>query len=80
MISGLALRTTQKVSHLHVASSSAIFTYTILSKDKEQLVQLDSVGCSPGCFASADSKQGQNFMIARNDVSVEPCFIALVFV
>jgi len=43
--------------------------YTIPSKDKEQLVNLDSVGCSPGCYAFADSKQGQHFMIARNDVS-----------
>ncbi len=68
-ISGLSLRTNQKTSHLYVATTSSVMTYTIISKDKEQLAQLDTVGCSPGCFAFADSKQGQHFMIARNDAS-----------
>ncbi len=69
-ITGLSLRTAQKISHLYVATTSAVLTYTITSKDKEQLIPLDSVGCSTGCFAFADSKQGQgHFMTARNDVS-----------
>uniref|UniRef100_A0A0N8EAX1 Vacuolar protein sorting-associated protein n=1 Tax=Daphnia magna TaxID=35525 RepID=A0A0N8EAX1_9CRUS len=67
LISGLCLRTTQKMSHLYVATLSTVVMYTIVSKDKEQFSQLDTVGCSPGCFAFADSKQGQHFMIARND-------------
>ena len=68
-ISGLSLQSTQKMSNLYVATSSTVLTYTIISKDKELLVPLDSVGCSTGCFAFADSKQSQQFMIARNDVS-----------
>lgn len=69
LVSGLSLRTTQKMSHLYVATTSAVLTYAIVSKDKEQLTQLDSVGCSPGCFTFSDSKQNQHFMIARNDAS-----------
>ena len=67
-IAGLSLRTIQKISQLFVATSSAVLIYTIVSKDKEVVVPLDSVGCSPGCFVYGDSKQGPNFMIARNDV------------
>ena len=70
-ISGLSLRTNQKTSHLYVATTESVLTYTIISKDKEQFTQLDNaVGCSSGCFAFADSKQGQHFMIARNDASL----------
>lgn len=58
------------MSHLYVATLSTVVMYTIVSKDKEQFSQLDTVGCSPGCFAFADSKQGQHFMIARNDASL----------
>ncbi|XP_047107852.1 vacuolar protein sorting-associated protein 11 homolog isoform X3 [Schistocerca piceifrons] len=66
-VTGLAFRTTSKLSHLFVVTTNSLFLYNITVRDKEQKVLLDSMGCSKKCSVFADASQDSHFMISRND-------------
>lgn len=66
-VTGLAFRTTSKLTHLFVVTTSSLFLYNITVRDKEQKVLLDSMGCSRKCSVFADASQDSHFMIGRND-------------
>ncbi|KAF4524978.1 hypothetical protein B566_EDAN011906 [Ephemera danica] len=67
-ITGLAFRTTARQTHLFVASENQVYLYNITTKDKEQKIHLDSLGCERNCSAlSTDTAPESHFMIGRND-------------
>ncbi|XP_046752959.1 vacuolar protein sorting-associated protein 11 homolog isoform X2 [Diprion similis] len=66
-VTGLAIRSTGKQTHMFVATTTSVFLYNITVKDKEYKTSLDNMGCSRKCSVLADSSQGSHFMIGRND-------------
>ncbi|XP_046491290.1 vacuolar protein sorting-associated protein 11 homolog isoform X2 [Neodiprion pinetum] len=66
-VTGLAIRSTGKQTHMFVATTTSVFLYNITVKDKEYKTSLDNMGCSRKCSVLADSTQGSHFMIGRND-------------
>ncbi|PSN48268.1 hypothetical protein C0J52_03049, partial [Blattella germanica] len=67
-ITGLAFRTTSKLTYLFVATMNNVFLYNITIKDKEQkVIHLDGMGCTRRCSVLAESMQESNFMIGRSD-------------
>lgn len=68
-VTGLAIRSTGKQTHLFVATQNSVFLYNITVKDKEFKSALDTMGCARKCSVLAESMQDSHFMIGRNDVS-----------
>lgn len=66
-ITGLAFRTTAKLTYLFVATMNNVYLYNITVKDKEQKIHLDGMGCMRRCSVLAESVQESHFMIGRND-------------
>lgn len=66
-ITGLAFRTTAKLTYLFVATMNNVYLYNITMKDKEQKIHLDGMGCRRHCSVLAESVQDSHFMIGRND-------------
>ncbi|KAL0275277.1 UNVERIFIED_CONTAM: hypothetical protein PYX00_003181 [Menopon gallinae] len=66
-ITGLAFRMSNKYSFLFAASTNHIFFYDVSAKDKEIKIELDNVGCQPGCSIMAESPHGANFVVGRSD-------------
>lgn len=66
-ITGLAFRTTAKVTYLFVATLNNVFLYNITAKDKEVKIHLDGSGCARNCSVLAESMQESHFMIGRSD-------------
>ncbi|CAL1686711.1 unnamed protein product [Lasius platythorax] len=66
-ITGLAIRTTGKQTHMFVATQNSVFLYNITVKDKEFKSTLDTMGCARKCSVLAESMQESHFMIGRND-------------
>ncbi|KAJ4438460.1 hypothetical protein ANN_14405, partial [Periplaneta americana] len=66
-VTGLAFRTTAKLTYLFVATLNNVYLYNIAVKDKEQKIHLDGMGCARRCSVLAESMQDSHFMIGRND-------------
>lgn len=67
-ITGLAIKSTGKQTHLFVATQNSVFLYNVTVKDKELKSTLDTMGCARKCSVLAESIQDSHFMIGRNDV------------
>ncbi|KAJ8686405.1 hypothetical protein QAD02_022199 [Eretmocerus hayati] len=67
MITGLAIKSTGKQTHLFAVTTSSVYLYHVTVKDKEYKSVLDNMGCSRKCSILAESKQDSHFMIGRND-------------
>ncbi|XP_012139382.1 vacuolar protein sorting 11 isoform X2 [Megachile rotundata] len=66
-ITGLAIRSTSKQTHLFVATPSSVFLYNVTVKDKEFKSTLDTMmGCAKKCSVLADSVQDSHFMIGHH--------------
>lgn len=67
-ITGLAIKSTGKQTHLFVSTQNSVFLYNVTVKDKELKSTLDTMGCARKCSVLAESIQDSHFMIGRNDV------------
>ncbi|KAK6628467.1 hypothetical protein RUM43_002282 [Polyplax serrata] len=66
-LTGLAFRTFSKYTFLFVSTEEQVLFYDVSVKDKELKVELDNIGCQLNCSLMAESSQGANFVVARND-------------
>ncbi|XP_029051219.2 vacuolar protein sorting-associated protein 11 homolog isoform X3 [Osmia bicornis bicornis] len=65
-ITGLAIRSTSKQTHLFVATLNSVFLYNITIKDKEFKSPLDIMGCARKCSVLAETMQDSHFMIGHD--------------
>ncbi|XP_071522606.1 vacuolar protein sorting-associated protein 11 homolog isoform X2 [Panulirus ornatus] len=66
-ITSLHIRHTTRSTHLFVTSQTNIYCVNCTVRDKETTVDLDSVGCQPGCATLADGRHEHHFLVARPD-------------
>lgn len=66
-VTGLAFRSTAKLTYLFVATSAAVFSYNVTVKDKEGKIDLDDEGCEMHCSTSTESIHDGQFMVGRED-------------
>lgn len=66
-VTSLHIRHTTRATHLFITSCTNIYCLNCTVKDKETTVELDSVGCQPGCATLADGRQEHHFLVARSD-------------
>lgn len=69
-ITGLAIRSTSKQTHLFVATPNSVFLYNVTIKDKEFKSPLDTMGCARKCSVLAETMQDSHFMIGRDNVII----------
>ncbi|ROT78394.1 putative vacuolar protein sorting-associated protein 11-like isoform X2 [Penaeus vannamei] len=65
-ITSLHIRHNTRATHLFVTTKNNIFCINCTARDKETTVELDSVGCEPGCATLADGRH-EHFLVARPD-------------
>ncbi|XP_047483617.1 vacuolar protein sorting-associated protein 11 homolog isoform X2 [Penaeus chinensis] len=66
-ITSLHIRHNTRATHLFVTTKNNIFCINCTARDKETTVELDSVGCEPGCATLADGRHEHHFLVARPD-------------
>ncbi|KAK7072726.1 Vacuolar protein sorting-associated protein 11 [Halocaridina rubra] len=66
-ITSLHLRHGTRLTHLFVTTDSNIYCINCTARDKETTIELDSVGCKPGCATLADGRHEHHFLVARSD-------------
>ncbi|XP_042231236.1 vacuolar protein sorting-associated protein 11 homolog isoform X2 [Homarus americanus] len=66
-ITSLHIRHTTRSTHLFVTSHTNIYCINCTVRDKETTVELDSVGCQPGCATLADGRHEHHLLVARPD-------------
>ncbi|XP_066990678.1 vacuolar protein sorting-associated protein 11 homolog isoform X3 [Macrobrachium rosenbergii] len=66
-VTSLHLRHGTRLTHLFVTTQTNIYSINCTARDKETTIELDSVGCKPGCSTLADGRHEHHFLVARPD-------------
>ncbi|XP_076042625.1 vacuolar protein sorting 11 isoform X2 [Oratosquilla oratoria] len=66
-VTSLHIRHTSRAVHLFVTTHTHVYCINCSTRDKETTIELDNVGCAPGCSTLADGRQEHQFLVARPD-------------
>ncbi|XP_063842053.1 vacuolar protein sorting-associated protein 11 homolog isoform X3 [Scylla paramamosain] len=66
-LTSLHLRHTTRSTHLFATTRTHTYCINLTVRDKETTVELDGLGCEPGCSTLADGRHEHHFLVARPD-------------
>ncbi|CAG0915166.1 unnamed protein product [Notodromas monacha] len=66
-VTGLAFQNTARTTYLFVVTKDSVWSYNLVSKDKEIKVQLDDFGVPSKCVALADGRHEHHLILGHKD-------------
>ncbi|KAK4311546.1 hypothetical protein Pmani_016962 [Petrolisthes manimaculis] len=67
VVTSLHLRHSPRATHLFITTRTHTYCVNCTLRDKETTVELDSLGCEPGCATLADGRHEHHFLVATSD-------------